>query len=143
VSGSHRFSETLFSRILCRGLRAGIPATKLKVGMEAISIELPAGIAKPISAGCPRTSVDPKLLIKRCRERCWCRLFRFVQAILNGLVDSSPYQQASLGREISVAFTSQGPVLYRHGLVNPESSISDAFRESAFRTADSKFGSRP
>jgi hypothetical protein len=84
--------------------------------MKAVSIGLPIGIAKPISAVCPRISVRPTLLIKRSRERCWARLFRFLQAVLNGLVDSSPYEQLSLGREISVAFSSQGPVLYRPGL---------------------------
>jgi hypothetical protein len=115
-AGRTDFSETLFSGILCRGLRAGIAANKLKLGMKAVSIELPFGIAKPISAGCSRISVRPKLLIKRGRERCWYRLFRFLKAVLNGLLDSSPYQQVSLGREISVAFTSPGPVLYRPGL---------------------------
>jgi len=88
--------------------------------MKTVSIQLPARISKRIpasSAGCPRVSVRPALLTKGSRQPCWYRLFRSLQAVLSGLLDSSAYQQISLGREISVAFTSQGPVVYRPGLI--------------------------
>ena len=124
-SGSHGFSETFFSRILCRALGAGISVNKPKVAMKAVSIELPAGLAKPISAGCRRISLRPTPLIQRRRERFWYRLFRSIQVRLSGLLDCSSYQQVSLGREIAVAFTSQGPVLYRPGVALCESQIAN------------------
>jgi hypothetical protein len=34
--------------------------------------------------------------------------------VLSGLLDGSPYQHVSLGREFSVVFTSHGPLVYRY-----------------------------
>jgi len=36
-----------------------------------------------------------------------------VRAFLSGLIDISAFQDVSLGREISVVFTSNGPLVYR------------------------------
>jgi len=38
---------------------------------------------------------------------------RAVRVFLSGPVDSSAFQEVSLGREVSVAFTSNGPLIYR------------------------------
>src|SRR5260370_9757472 len=39
--------------------------------------------------------------------------FVAVRAFLSGLLDDSAYQHVSLGREVSVIFTSNGPLVYR------------------------------
>ena len=39
--------------------------------------------------------------------------FRAVRVFLSGLVDTSAFQEVSLGREISISFTSNGPLIYR------------------------------
>jgi hypothetical protein len=39
--------------------------------------------------------------------------FRAVRVFLSGLVDSSAFQEVSLGREVSIVFTSNGPLIYR------------------------------
>jgi hypothetical protein len=46
-------------------------------------------------------------------RRGWEKLIWSLHTALAGLIDSGPYQQISLGRELSVAFTSQGPIVYR------------------------------
>ena len=39
--------------------------------------------------------------------------FRAVRVFLSGLVDRSAFQEVSLGREVSLIFTSSGPLIYR------------------------------
>jgi hypothetical protein len=39
--------------------------------------------------------------------------FRAVRVFLSGLIDSSAFYSDSLGREVSVVFTSTGPLIYR------------------------------
>ena len=39
--------------------------------------------------------------------------FRAVRVFLSGLIDSSAFHNDSLGREVSVVFTSTGPLIYR------------------------------
>jgi hypothetical protein len=58
---------------------------------------------------------------KTCRPRCWSSFFIAVRAFVSGLIDDSAYQQVSLGREIFVIFTSNGPLVYR-----PETNINAA-----------------
>jgi len=41
------------------------------------------------------------------------RFFRVARVILSGLIDSCAFHNHSLGREVSVLFTSTGPVIYR------------------------------
>jgi Protein of unknown function (DUF1232) len=41
------------------------------------------------------------------------RCFRGVRFIFSGLLDSSAFQEVSLGREVSVVFTTNGPLVYR------------------------------
>ena len=38
---------------------------------------------------------------------------RAVRVFLSGLVDRSAFQEVSLGREVSILFTSNGPLIYR------------------------------
>lgn len=40
-------------------------------------------------------------------------LFRVARVFLSGLIDSGAFHNHSLGREVSVLFTSTGPVIYR------------------------------
>src|ERR1700674_1047359 len=39
--------------------------------------------------------------------------FRAVRVFLSGLVDSSAFHEVSLGREVSIDFTSNGPLIHR------------------------------
>jgi hypothetical protein len=48
-----------------------------------------------------------------CRPRCWSSFFVAVRAFVSDLIDDSAYQQVSLGREVFVIFTSNGPLVYR------------------------------
>jgi hypothetical protein len=41
------------------------------------------------------------------------RFFRVARVFLSGLIDSCAFHNHSLGREVSVLFTSTGPVIYR------------------------------
>jgi hypothetical protein len=47
------------------------------------------------------------------RSPYWSSFFVAVRSFVSGLVDDSAYQHVSLGREISVIFTSNGPLVYR------------------------------
>jgi hypothetical protein len=46
-------------------------------------------------------------------HRNWFSFFVAVRAFVSGLIDDSAYQHVSLGREIFVVFTSNGPLVYR------------------------------
>ena len=46
------------------------------------------------------------------------RFFRAVRVSLSGPIDSSAFQEDSLNREVSIIFTSSGPLLYRWEEVN-------------------------
>jgi hypothetical protein len=86
--------------------------------MKATNVQLPARLAKRIlflGAGPPQAAGHAKLLVKGRGHRSWYTFFRSLRAILSGVLDSTPYDQISVGREVSVAFTSQGPVIYRYG----------------------------
>ncbi len=48
------------------------------------------------------------------------RFFRVVRVSLSGLVDSSAFQEVSLGREVSIVFTSTGPLIYQWEANNSE-----------------------
>ena len=85
--------------------------------MKAITGQLPARLIKRIlfpGAGPPRALGYRALLIEGAGRRCLFAFFRSLRVVLSGVVDSSPYDQVSVGREVSVAFTSQGPVVYRY-----------------------------
>jgi hypothetical protein len=98
-------------------LRSGARPAR-KSTMKAIHIQLPDRLTKRIlfpSASPPRAAGHPRLLIESGRCGNWYAFFRSLRAVLSGVLDSSAYDQVSLGREVSVAFTSQGPVVYRCG----------------------------
>ena len=48
-----------------------------------------------------------------CLSHSAHRFFRVARVILSGLIDSCAFHNHSLGREVSVLFTSTGPVIYR------------------------------
>jgi hypothetical protein len=50
---------------------------------------------------------------EKCRPRYWSSFSVAIRAFLSGLIDDSAYQHVSLGREIFVIFTSNGPLVYR------------------------------
>jgi hypothetical protein len=86
--------------------------------MKAINVQLPVRLTKRVllpGAGPPRAAEHPKFLIKGSGGRSWYAFFRSLRAVLSGVLDSTPYDQISSGREVSVVFTSQGPVIYRYG----------------------------
>src|ERR1700758_1223565 len=49
--------------------------------------------------------------------------FRVVRAFLSGLADRSVFQDVSLGREVSVVFTSNGPLIYRWEVNNEKPPV--------------------
>jgi len=105
--------------------------------MKDTNVQLPARLTKRIlllGAGPPpRAKGHPRLLIAGGVPRSWYTFFRSLRAALSGALDSTPYDQISLGREVSVAFTAQGPVIYRFGR-NSAADSAPATRE-ANRTA--------
>lgn len=106
------------------------PTTKST--MKATNVQLPVRLTKRIlflGAGPPRAAGHAKLLIECRGRRSWYTFFRSLRAVLSGVLDSSPYDQISLGREVSVAFTSQGPAIYRYGRNSAADSVS-ATRET-------------
>lgn len=46
--------------------------------------------------------------------------FHAVRVFLSGLVDSSAFQEVCFGREVSIVFTSNGPLIYRWEANNGE-----------------------
>jgi hypothetical protein len=100
--------------------------------MKATNVQLPARLTKRIlllGAGPPRAQGHPRLLIAGGVPRSWYTFFRSLRAVLSGVLDSTPYDQISLGREVSVSFTSQGPVIYRFGR-NSAADSASATRET-------------
>jgi hypothetical protein len=96
--------------------------------MKTITVQLPARLIKRIlfpGAGPPRAVGYRALLIEGAGRRSLFTFFRSLRAALSGVLDSSPYGQVSLGREVSVAFTSQGPVVYRYGRNSPVVKLSE------------------
>jgi len=89
-----------------------------KSNMKATTVQLPIRLTKRIllpGASPPRAGGHPKLVIESSGRRCWYAFFRSLRAVISGVLDSSGYEQISLGREVSVVFTSQGPVVYKYG----------------------------
>jgi hypothetical protein len=94
----------------------------MKVGKSARkgnmnSIPDPASIAPsaPDSGAVllPPLAVSANPDEETCSHRNWSSFFVAVRAFVSGLIDDSAYQHVSLGREISVVFTSNGPLVYR------------------------------
>jgi hypothetical protein len=106
--------------------------------MKAINFRLSVPLANRIlfrGAGPPRAAAHRTFLIEGIGRRYWYPFFRSLRAVLSGVLDSSAYDQISLGREVSVAFTSQGPVVYRYGKTSAAGSVSTT--EAANRRARS------
>ena len=101
-------------------LRPGTPPTT-KTDMKAINVQLPVLLTKSIllaRAGPARVVGHLRLLIESGGLQFGSAFFRSLRAVLSGVLDGSAYDQISLGREVFVAFTSQGPVVYRFGCNN-------------------------
>ena len=123
-----RISETLAPQIFCSSSEGGTRSAT-KSTMKATNVQLPVRLTKRIlllGAGPPPRAKGqhPRLLIAGGVRRSWYTFFRSLRAVLSGALDSTPYHQISLGREVSVAFTSQGPVVYRCGRNSAGDSVS-------------------
>jgi hypothetical protein len=96
--------------------------------MKSAFIQVPATILEPArgpSATRYCSFSGMGRLFERIRvDHCWHSLVRSIRAILRGSLDSSAYQQFSLSREISIVFTSQGPLLYRGSARNTAHSTT-------------------
>jgi len=91
---------------------------KTKPNMKATTVQLPVRLTKPIllpGSGPPQPARYPRPLIENRSHRYWYAFFRSLRAVLSRVLDRSAYDQISLGREVFVAFTAQGPVVYRYG----------------------------
>ena len=113
----HRIFETLAPEIFCSSSEVRTPAST-KPNMKATTMQLPVRLTKRIvlpRAGPLRPAGYPRFLAESWGRRSWYAFFRSLRAVLSRVLDRSAYDQISLGREVSVAFTSQGPVVYRYG----------------------------
>jgi hypothetical protein len=82
-------------------------------GEKTTSIPPAASICK-CDAVTPWTAAPSIPLDKGHRRgRAAHSFFRTVRVFLSGLIDSSAFQEVSLGREVSIIFTSNGPLIYR------------------------------
>jgi len=80
---------------------------------------IPKPTSMDASAGKPGAvlfpSVDGPIQIEQsCRTRSWGGLIAALRTFVCRLVDDSAFREISLGREISVIFTLNGPLIYRH-----------------------------
>lgn len=66
----------------------------------------------------PRGAAASLILDEGHRHSGLHRFFRAVRVSLSGPIDSSAFQEVSLGREVSIIFTSSGPLIYRSEKVN-------------------------
>jgi hypothetical protein len=107
---AERRGETLRSKTFFKGMSRYRDS---KTIMKTFSTQLPARVLKRApSPSLTRGGPGPNLLLEGIR------LFLFdavqnLRAVFCGLIDDSAYQQVALGREISVVFTTQGPLVYR------------------------------
>ena len=83
--------------------------------MKTAYIQFPAPSSRRGAVPIPSGGSAASSVERIRRHRDWYSFFRSIRIVLSGLVDRSAYQQISLEREISVVFTSQGPVVYRCG----------------------------
>jgi hypothetical protein len=94
--------------------------------MKTISLQLPTQLTKPIplaGSSPPKAATLLQRLLVGSGQRVQ-RTFRSLRVLISGLLDRTAYDQVSLGREVSVAFTSQGPVVYRYGHHRSSDSVS-------------------
>jgi hypothetical protein len=63
----------------------------------------------------PRCGAAPSLVLDEGHRlrRTAHSFFRAVRVVLSGSINSSAFQEVSLGREVSIIFTSNGPLIYR------------------------------
>ena len=116
-SGRIEFSETFAPEIFCSSSEVRTRPS-IKPNMKATTVQLPIRLIERIllpGSGPPRPARYPRPLIESRGHRYWYAFFRSLRAVLSRVLDRSAYDQISLGREISVAFTAQGPVVYRYG----------------------------
>lgn len=65
--------------------------------------------ALPPEGAAPSITLNDRHRVGRIPER----FFRRVRSLFSALLDNSAFQEVSLGREISVIFTTNAPLVYR------------------------------
>ncbi len=70
-------------------------------------------VRRPLSPAPCRRAAPSNILEGHRPGRSVDSFFGAVRVFLSGLVDSSAFQEVSLGREVSIVFTSNGPLIYR------------------------------
>jgi hypothetical protein len=85
--------------------------------MKTTAIRSPAPIGPPAfwSDPVPSDSAAPSTILDEGQRpsRSAYSVFRVIRLLLSALVDRSAFQDISSSREISVIFTSNGPLVYR------------------------------
>jgi hypothetical protein len=115
--GRNRISETSAPEIFCSPSEVRT-RPKTKPNMKTTTVQLPVRLTKRIllpGSGPPQPAGYPRFLAESRGRRSWYAFFRCLRAVLSRVLDRSVYDQISLGREVSVVFTAQGPVIYRYG----------------------------
>jgi hypothetical protein len=86
-------------------------------GEKTASIPSAASICRSVfqSDAVPPCGAAPSIFLDEGHRlrRTAHRFFRAVRAFLSGPIDTSAFQEVSLGREVSNVFTSNGPLIYR------------------------------
>jgi hypothetical protein len=76
--------------------------------------------ASHISSGLLRTPSVASVVAEEesGAQRNWSSFFVALRVLVSRLIDDSAYRDVSVGREISVIFTLNGPLIYRHKTSN-------------------------
>jgi hypothetical protein len=121
-------------------------------GEKTASIPSAASICRSVfqSDAVPPCGAAPSIILDEGHRlrRTAHRFFRAVRAFLSGPIDTSAFQEVSLGREVSNVFTSNGPLIYRWEANNGEQGSRSSIliarkRGRSQRTANIPRGIRP
>ena len=75
-------------------------------------VSIRAGDSKEAVLACPATTVVTGNGVDSWTHRSW-KVFGTIRAFYFEWLDASPYYHVSLGREVSIVLTSNGPLVYR------------------------------
>jgi hypothetical protein len=85
--------------------------------------------ALPPEGAAPSITLNERRRLRRIAEP----FFRGVRSLFSGLLDNSAFQEVSLGREISVIFTTNAPLVYRCRADNASDGLTPAIPPPAVR----------
>jgi len=75
-------------------------------------VSIRAGDSKEAVRACPVTTVITGNGVDSWTHHSW-KVFGTIRAFYSQWLDASPYHHVSLGREVSIVLTSNGPLVYR------------------------------